>query len=390
MPRCQKMLSPYSHISTEATPKFLRSPACVRDFFLPYVLCLPDRPPARKLFVIIVLLVWFTAAEKRRALHNISKDRQREEGIPMRFVVLNPDAERREGLKALLRQIERRARFNDAPDWRSAERAMQRFTPNLIVIDWHAGIRAGELHNFVARHRSLPVAVLVDSAETPATVRTLIDEGARGIIRRTTDSILIVKFLELILLGGDHLPADVLGPSTPWPPPPRRNAKGTAQVRKLRPNVQLSPRQEQILRCVHMGNTNKMIARALGISEGTVKVHLTSIFQQLGAPNRAAAVAIYNGLLANQLEVLRTQREHPPKPKHGEHGPVPLRAREGLTFRYPLLPGDSVEPLPIAAEPDAPYGAPPPALQAQPAQATENADEEAPAPARPHVLPSNE
>lgn len=311
----------------------------------------------------------------------------------MRFVVLNPDAERREGLKALLRQIDRRARFNDAPDWRSAERAMQRFTPNLIVIDWHDGIRAGELRHFVMRHRSLPVAILVDSTETPTTVRALIDEGARGIIRRTTDSILIVKFLELIMLGGDHLPADVLGPCTPWPLPPRRNAKAAAQARRVRPKVHLSPRQEQILRCVHMGNTNKMIARALGISEGTVKVHLTSIFQQLGAPNRAAAVAIYNGLLANHLQVLRAQCERPAKPRHGEHGPVPLRAREDLAFRYPLLSGDSAEPLPIAAEPQAPYGDPAAAQQVRPVEAqdaSESADEEALVLARAHVLPSNE
>jgi DNA-binding NarL/FixJ family response regulator len=308
----------------------------------------------------------------------------------MRFVVLNPDAERREGLKALLRQIDRRARFNDAPDWRSAERAMQRFSPNLIVIDWHDGIRTGELRQFVMRHRSLPVAVLVDAADTPSEVRTLIDEGARGIIRRTTDSVLIVKLLELIMLGGDHLPADVLGPFTPWPPLPRRSARSAAQARMQRPTVNLSPRQEQILRCVHMGNTNKMIAKALGISEGTVKVHLTSIFQQLGAPNRAAAVAIYNGLLSNQLQVLRAQCEHPPKPKHGEHGPVPLRAREGLTFRYPLLSDDSVEPLPIAAEPQIPYGNAAPAQEAQPAEAAESADEEAPLPARAHVSPSNE
>jgi DNA-binding NarL/FixJ family response regulator len=338
----------------------------------------------------MVLLVCFIAAPKRRALHNISRDRQRLEGISMRFVVLNPDAERREGLKALLRQIDRRARFNDAPDWRSAERAMQRFSPNLIVIDWHEGIRAGELRQFVMRHRNLPVAVLVDDADTPSAVRALIDEGARGIIRRTTDSVLIVKLLELILLGGDHLPADVLGPFTPWPPPPRRSAKSAAQARAQRPTVNLSPRQEQILRHVHMGNTNKMIARALGISEGTVKVHLTSIFQQLGAPNRAAAVAIYNGLLANQLQVLRARCERPPKPKHGEHGPVPLRAREELTLRYPLLSDDTVAPLPIAAEPQTPYGAPAPAQEAPPSETAEGADEEVPLPARAHVSPSNE
>ncbi|WP_321783877.1 response regulator transcription factor [Paraburkholderia sp. J94] len=312
----------------------------------------------------------------------------------MRFAVFNPDAERREGLKALLRQIDRRARFSDAPDWRSAERAAQRFTPNLFVIDWHDGIRAGELRHFVNRHRTLPVAVLVDRTEPPHMVRALLSEGARGIIRRTTDSILIVKLLELILLGGDHLPADVFGPMFcppgAWPVPPRRHARGMALPHKLSPKASLSPRQEQILRCVHMGSTNKMIARALGISEGTVKVHLASIFQQLGAPNRAAAVAIYNGLLSNQLQVLRTRRETARKPAHGEHGPTPLRPREETAYRYPLLTDDTRAPLAMAAEPTPPYGGAAPAPSTAPGTTVVDAEDSEAPPGCVHVLPSNE
>ncbi|MFP4902761.1 helix-turn-helix domain-containing protein, partial [Paraburkholderia sp. BR14261] len=180
---------------------------------------------------------------------------------------------------------------------------------------------------------------------------------------------------------------------TPWPLPPRRDAQAAAQARKVRPKVDLSPRQEQILRCVHVGNTNKMIARALGISAGTVKVHLTSIFQQLGAPNRAAAVAIYNGLLANQLQVLRAECERAAKPRHGEHGPVPLRARDALAHRYPLLSGDSAAPLPIAAEPVTPYGDLAAAQQMRPVdvgEASESTEEEALVLARAHGSPSNE
>lgn len=316
----------------------------------------------------------------------------------MRFAVFNPDAERREGLKALLRQIDRRARFNDAPDWRSAERAMQRFTPNLLVIDWHEGILPGELRHFANRHRTLPIAVLVDRTEPPHSVRAVLDEGARGIIRRTTDSILIVKLLELIMLGGDHLPADIFGPSycqpAPWPVPPRRNSRGSAALRKGTRKIELSPRQEQILRCVHMGSTNKMIARALSISEGTVKVHLASIFQQLGAPNRAAAVAIYNGLLSSQLQVLRARRESPPNPSYGEHGQVPLRKRSKTAFLYPLQTDDTLTALPLAAEPGTPYSTAAPDALAPPSppattQTVASEEQEAP-PGCAHLLPSNE
>jgi DNA-binding NarL/FixJ family response regulator len=308
----------------------------------------------------------------------------------MRFAVFNPDAERREGLKALLRQIDRRARFNDAPDWRSAERAMQRFAADLFVVDWHAGIRAGELRNFADRHRSLPVAVMVDAETSPSAVRDLLAEGARGIIRRTTDSILIVKLLELILLGGNHLPADVLAAPWPSPQPAQKPARSGTTTRPRRLMAHLSPRQEQILRCVHMGNTNKMIARALGISEGTVKIHLTSIFQQLGAPNRAAAVAIYNGLLANQLEVLRVQLDLAPKPVHGEHGPVPLRSRGAESFRYPLLTGDTAPPLAMAAEPDCPWGETGFAQCSDPGVDSGGEDDDPQGPPCAHVLSSNE
>ena len=112
------------------------------------------------------------------------------------------------------------------------------------------------------------------------------------------------------------------------------------------------------MRCVHMGSTNKMIARTLGISEGTVKIHLASIFQQLGAPNRAAAVAIYNGWLAAQLQVLRPEHESAPRGVPGQHGIVPLRRPPGPRFRYPLPANDGGGALAAAAEPFIPFGDP--------------------------------
>lgn len=105
-----------------------------------------------------------------------------------------------------------------------------------------------------------------------------------------------------------------------------------------------------------MGSTNKMIARTLGISEGTVKIHLTSIFQQLGAPNRAAAVALYNGWLTNHLQVLHNDGEGPIRPIMGQAGVVPLRRRAWRRFQYPLPANDGAAPLPMAAEPGAHYG----------------------------------
>jgi DNA-binding CsgD family transcriptional regulator len=184
----------------------------------------------------------------------------------------------------------------------------------------------------------------------------LMDAGVRGVITRDTNPRLIVGAFEIVLLGSHYVPPAALSLAPPLDKPPRGMESPALPVRRTRISSGLSPRQEQIMRCVHMGSTNKMIARTLGISEGTVKIHLTSIFQQLGAPNRAAAVALYNGWLTGQLEVLRNSQHSTPKPVMGQPGIVPLR-RPRDAFPYPL-PGTAVaEGTAMAAEIPAQYGA---------------------------------
>ncbi|HEY3599665.1 MAG TPA: response regulator transcription factor [Paraburkholderia sp.] len=275
----------------------------------------------------------------------------------MRFSLLNSDAERREGLKALLRQIDRRARFNEAQDWRQADRALRRHQPDLLVIDWQDWMCVADARALLADHPGLPVAVLTDDT-SPACVRGLVDKGVLGVILRSSDPRLIVRALEIVLLGGHYIPAGALAIEAPAPldATPRRLEPITPAPKRARFAGGLSPRQEQILRCVHMGSTNKMIARALGISEGTVKIHLASVFQQLGAPNRAAAVAIYNGWLNAQLEVLRTNHDSAERPVLGQPGIVPLRRRTRRAFQYPLPANDTSAALPVAAEATTPFG----------------------------------
>jgi DNA-binding NarL/FixJ family response regulator len=54
----------------------------------------------------------------------------------------------------------------------------------------------------------------------------------------------------------------------------------------------LTPREREIVASLCRGNSNKMIARELGISEGTVKVHLVNIFAKLGISNRTTLMAL--------------------------------------------------------------------------------------------------
>ena len=134
----------------------------------------------------------------------------------MRFSVLNSDAERRDGLKALLRQIDRQARFNEAQDWRQVDRALRRQLPDLLIIDWQDWMSPMEIRRLLAEHPSLRVAVLTDDT-SPKCVRNLLDKGVLGVVLRDTDPRLIVRALEIVLLGGHYVPAGALA----LPPPPQ-------------------------------------------------------------------------------------------------------------------------------------------------------------------------
>lgn len=274
----------------------------------------------------------------------------------MRFLVLNSDAERRDGLKALLKQIARQAGYNDAKDWRHAQRLLKQHNFDLIAVDWHDIKCLGDLHLLCKACGSTPVAVLTDDA-SPEQTHALFKSGVFGVIPRSTRPHLIVRALEMVLLGGHYVPPGALDLAEP---PPAGDARAHHLIDELPPRRRatrsvLSPRQAQIMRFVHMGSTNKMIARTLGISEGTVKIHLASIFQQLGATNRAAAVAIYNGWLPPHLEVLLSVRDSAPRPVLGAPCPIPLRGGPERR-KYPLVPDSRVRSIqPMAAEPTVPF-----------------------------------
>jgi DNA-binding NarL/FixJ family response regulator len=256
----------------------------------------------------------------------------------MIFCVMNEHAERREGLKALLRQVNRQATALDARDWHQAERVVSRAEPDLFVIDWQAPeMQSADLSSFMREHPRMPAAILADDA-AHAAVATFMHAGVLGVIPRDLAPRLIVRAFELVMLGGYYVPARALDLDLPNTTQFRQQARPLPKRHDAGDSLPLSPRQHQIMRLVHLGNTNKVIARALGISEGTVKIHLSSAFRLLGATNRAAAVAIYNGWQYEQLSLLNDPaaavRSRARQPDYAEAPPRPHPVDTGAPRRH--------------------------------------------------------
>mgnify|MGYP005753917755 FL=1 len=138
-----------------------------------------------------------------------------------------------------------------------------------------------------AMQPQLPV-VVVSAREEASVVRRALEHGAAGFIPKSAGPAVIREAIAAVLEGGH------------WAPEAAQGAEGLAPEEaqiagRLR---ELTPQQFKVLGMLGSGLLNKQIAHALGVSEATVKAHMTAILRKLGASNRTQAV-----LMAGRLAV---------------------------------------------------------------------------------------
>ena len=138
-----------------------------------------------------------------------------------------------------------------------------------------------------AAHPQLPVA-MVSAREEPDVMRRALDHGAMGFIPKSSDAATLASALQQVLDGERWVPDAALN-ATPIADDERAIA---ARVREL------TPQQFRVLQMLGSGLLNKQIGYELGVTEATIKAHMSAILRKLGANNRTQAV-----LLAGKLAV---------------------------------------------------------------------------------------
>lgn len=123
--------------------------------------------------------------------------------------------------------------------------------------------------------------VVISGDDCPNKIASVIQAGASGFIPKTTDIGVTRQAIQLVMAHGVYLPPQALMA----PSPVKANSTATHPL-----THQLSARQLAVLRGLLQGKPNKVIARDIGIAEGTVKAHLWTVYQLLGVNNRAQAM----------------------------------------------------------------------------------------------------
>lgn len=160
---------------------------------------------------------------------------------------------------------------------------------DLLLLDLAMPGAAGysALVHLRSQYPLLPI-VIVSAHEDPILIRRALDHGAMGFIPKSVDSAQLGQILAHILQGNTWQPDHV-----PEVPCINKDEKEAAALVK-----ELTPQQFRVLQMVSTGQLNKQIAYELGVSEATIKTHMTAILRKLGVNNRTQAV-----LIANQLQL---------------------------------------------------------------------------------------
>jgi two-component system nitrate/nitrite response regulator NarL len=221
---------------------------------------------------------------------------------PIRVLVVDDHTLFRRGLTALLSRDPQVTVVGDAADAGEALRRAQDLQPDLILLDNHLpGVNGVDalpaLHEAAPHARILMLTVSEDEADLAAALRG----GAAGYLLKTIEGDALIKAIRRAIDGEHVIAAEMTSKLVSA----YRDAAAVAHnqtpaaAQRTDPLSTLSPRENDILRAIAQGASNKEIGREFGIAETTVKIHVQHILRKLQVSTRvhAAVIAKENGLI---------------------------------------------------------------------------------------------
>jgi DNA-binding NarL/FixJ family response regulator len=200
------------------------------------------------------------------------------DGEVVRVVIADDHAVVRRGLTGLIDNADDLTVVGVAEDGRTAIELVRQHRPDVVLMDLQMpGVDGVEAtRTIVAEELGAEVLVLTSFSDASRIVAA-IDAGAVGYLLKDAEPCDLLDGVRAVARG-----------ESPLDPKAAR-----LLLRSRRANdddqVELSPRELEVLRLVVEGLVNKQIARRLGITERTVKAHLTSVFQRIGVADRTQA-----------------------------------------------------------------------------------------------------
>jgi DNA-binding NarL/FixJ family response regulator len=160
--------------------------------------------------------------------------------------------------------------------------------PLAAVIIGAATAERVDLAEIDTLRRELPETplIVVAECENRQRARQILASGVRGFLPASLSLTVLMSAIDLVLAGGVYVPtALITGPAE----------DGSWLSAPAGPSAALTRRQRDVLALIAEGQSNKLIADALTMSESTVKAHVKQIIKRLNVANRTQAALIATG-----------------------------------------------------------------------------------------------
>jgi DNA-binding NarL/FixJ family response regulator len=163
----------------------------------------------------------------------------------------------------------------------AAMQAILELRPDVAVLDVAMpGMSGIDILSTMVAHDCLTKVIFLTAGLSDKQLLTAIAQGARGLILKDVAADNIVKCVREVAGGSRWIPIDIVEAAL------EREEGKRDLVEKL------TLRERQIITLLSEGLSNKEIGRQLGLTEGTVKIHLHNIYTKLEVPNRTALTAL--------------------------------------------------------------------------------------------------
>ena len=220
---------------------------------------------------------------------------------PITVFVVDDHTLFRRGLMALIGQDAGLQVIGDASDASEALRQVPQLQPQVILLDNHLpGVLGVDAIAGLRQASPTSRVVMLTVSEDGQDLATALRNGAQGYLLKTMDGELLFEALRRAARGEPVVSPELLGKlvtafqsqGAPEPAAVAEGAQGTPAAAASVSASPLSPREEEVLREIAQGASNKEIARRLDIAETTVKIHVQHILRKLGLSSRVQA-AVY-------------------------------------------------------------------------------------------------
>ena len=214
--------------------------------------------------------------------------------MAIRVFLIDDHALLRRGLVALLSQYEDLRVVGEAGDAGQALRLLPQLCPDVILLDNHLpGVRGVDAIAGLREASPGSRVLMLTVSEDGADLATALRHGAQGYLLKTIDGELLAEAVRRAARGEPVVSPEMMGKLVAAFQ--NQGMPGSPPVAAAPPETDaspLSPREEEVLREVARGASNKEIARTLEIAETTVKIHVQHILRKLGLSSRVQA-AVY-------------------------------------------------------------------------------------------------